>query len=110
MWTLFFLLSLILVAYTWYTHTQIREEAYVLARATVLNHGYQLLDDAIGLSRIQFQKQGRYFILLRAFEFHYVDENNNRRMAEVIRCGRGWLNVVFDDHKVISFPEIYHHV
>lgn len=108
MWATIFLLSLVFFAYLWYTHTHVKEQAYALAQAAVTKKGYQLLDDAIGLSRLRIQKHGLSFTLMRAFEFHYADDNNQRHVGEVIRCGQGWLNIELD-RKVVLFPGAYTH-
>jgi len=112
MWTFIFLLSLAFFTYLWYTHTHIKEEAFALAHAAVEKNNYQLLDDAIGLSQLRVQRQGWSFSLIRTFEFHYADEHDNRQAGEVIRYGKGWLNVKLkkdDDRKVIPFPGTYTH-
>ena len=119
MWTILFLLGLLYFAYHWYTNTHIKEQAFELARVAVAKNNYQLLDDAIGLSHLRVQRQGWSFSLIRTFEFHYADEHENRQVGEVIRCGKGWLNVEFSsaeahsleksERKVIPFPGTYQH-
>ncbi|MES2203702.1 MAG: DUF3301 domain-containing protein [Pseudomonadota bacterium] len=116
MWTAIFLLGLIVFTYLWYINTHIKEQAFALAHAAVAKNGYQLLDDAIGLSQTRIIRQGWSFVLMRTFEFHYADEHDNRRVGQVIRYGQGWLNIEFkstsaenDDRKVIPFPGTYSH-
>ena len=108
MWASIFLLSLIFFTYLWYINTHIKEQAFELAHAAVAKNGYQLLDDAIGLSQLRMIRHGWSFSLMRTFEFHYADEHDHRHVGHVIRCGKGWLNVEFEQ-KVISFPGAYTH-
>ncbi len=114
MWATIFLFSLFFFAYLWYTNTHIKEQAFELAHAAVAKKGYQLLDDAIGLSQTRIIRHGWSFVLMRTFEFHYADEHDNRQVGEVIRYGKGWLNIEFKTHasqdterKVIPFPGTY---
>lgn len=114
-----FLLALVLLTYLWYTNTHIKEQAFELAHTAVEKKGYQLLDDAIGLSGWHIIRHGWRFSLMRIFEFQYADENNQRHVGQVIRCGNGWLNIEFsstskqfnqnNERKVIPFPGTYTH-
>lgn len=108
MWQTIFLLILVVFVYLWYTNTHIKEEAFKLAQAATAENSYQLLDDTIALSQFRILKHGRSFFLMRRFEFHYADQNDHRHVGEVIRYGKGWLNIEFDQ-KVISFPGAYAH-
>lgn len=119
MWTTVFLLSLVFFTYLWYINTHIKEQAFELAQTAAAKKGYQLLDDAIGLAQLRVLRHGGSFSLMRTFEFHYADENNQRHVGQVIRCGKGWLNVKFtsastpsfseNERKVIPFPGSYTH-
>lgn len=115
-----FLLGLFLFVFYWYSRMQLKEQALELATAAVEKNGYQLLDEAIGLSHMRIFRQGKTFSLMQTFEFQYADEHEHRHMGQVIRYGKGWLNVKFhlptpttvsqkDDCKVIPFPGTYRH-
>ena len=118
--TTIFLLALCLYMYYWYTNTHIKEQAFELAQVAVEKNGYQLLDDAIGLSQLRITRQGGRVAVMRTFEFHYADDQQQRHMGQVIRCGKGWLNIQFpssasshtvenSDRKIIPFPGTYQH-
>ncbi len=120
MWTIFFLFVLLFFIFLWYTRTHLKEQAFALAMTAVEKNGYQLLDDAIGLTQVRILRHGWTFSLMHTFEFHYADEQQHRHSGQVIRYGNGWLNIVFpssvpvnslrgNDRKVIPFPGSYKH-
>lgn len=115
MWKILFLLLLAFFFYAWYMRMRLKEEAFSLATIAVQQHNYQLLDDAVGLSKTRILRSGWHFALIHIFEFHYADENDRRLIGQVVRHGKVWLNIKFDvpaspklaenKENIIQFPK-----
>lgn len=119
MWTIFFLLVLLLLFFVWYTRTHLKEQALTLVMEALAKEHYQLLDETVSFLHMRVQREGKGFLLVHTFEFHYADTEQHRHIGQIIRHGKGWLNIVFkpvvvpmmqnSERKIIPFPGSYKH-
>ena len=119
MWTGLSLLMLMLFIYIWYARMHLKEEAFALANVAAQKKDYQILDDAIGLSKLRLQYCDRKLFLSCTYEFHYADEYQQRHVGKIIRQGQQWCDVEFhtptfviatqNKNKIIAFPGNYKH-
>lgn len=94
-----------------------KEIAFKLVTNACAKQNYQLLDESIGVAHTRLMRDGKFFLLMRTFEFYYADEHEQRLRGTISQRGKEWLAVDFyvapapilqvglsSDRKIIPFP------
>lgn len=102
MWyiTIFFLFTILSVAYTIKVRLKIRERAYKIARQECNNSQVQLLDDSIQLIRSYFKRlNGLRFIKVSLFSFEYSTNFVERNEGFIEIRGNSSYRVIYKDQQ-----------
>ena len=76
------------VCWFWYATMSARERAITAGRKSCIDHGLQLLDDTVALSRLRLARDGSgRLVLARTYRFEFSDTGDNRRTGEIVLVG-----------------------